>query len=69
MSQLNYTFNYTFKHGVANDRILIELHSKFGEYETILSRTVIDTQDKIIHESLVNLGWTPPSTTSHRHKK
>jgi hypothetical protein len=56
MSQLN----YTFKHSVANDRILIELHSKFGEYETILSRTVIDTQDKIIHESLVNLGWTPP---------
>jgi hypothetical protein len=65
MSQLN----YTFKHGVANDRILIELHSKFGEYETILSRTVIDTQDKIIRKGLVKLGWTPPSTTSRRHGK
>jgi hypothetical protein len=59
MSQLN----YSFKHTVANDKIFIELHSKFNGFENILSRTVIDTQDKIIRESLIKLGWTPPSTT------
>jgi hypothetical protein len=56
---------YTLKHSVADSRICVELHSKFGEYENALSRKIIDTEDKIVREGLIKLGWRPPGASTN----
>lgn len=57
---MSHQLNYTVKHHLAGSQLCIELHSKFAEFSQVLSRTVVDTQDKIIRENLIKLGWTPP---------
>lgn len=55
------SLNYTLKHGTRARQIQLELHSTFQGIENVLSRKIIDTEEKAIRDSLVQLGWTPPA--------
>jgi len=53
------------------DNSIIE--SEIIDYAKNISRTIIDTQEQQVRESLILLGWTPPKqgddnmNTFHRH--
>jgi hypothetical protein len=49
--------------GVVDDRLIYAelVHELNGVRETII-RGMIDTQDRLVREKLIALGWTPPVT-------
>ena len=47
---------------IADDKILLEVHSTLNGIRDDVIRRVMDTQEQQIRDALITLGWTPPST-------
>ena len=45
---------------IADDKILLEVHSTLNGIRDDVMRRVMDTQEQQIRDALIALGWTPP---------
>ena len=46
---------------IADDKILLEIHSTLNGIRDDVMRRVMDTQEQQIRDALIQLGWTPPN--------
>ena len=46
---------------IADDKILLEVHSTLNGIRDDVMRRVMDTQEQQIRDALIQLGWTPPN--------
>ena len=46
---------------IADDKILLEVHSTLNGMRNDVTRRVIDTQEQQVRDALIALGWTPPN--------
>ena len=46
---------------IADDKILLEVHSTLNGIRDDVMRRVMDTQEQQIRDALIALGWTPPN--------
>ena len=46
---------------IADDKIMLEIHSTLNGIRNDVMRRVMDTQEQQIRDALIQLGWTPPN--------
>ena len=54
------TVEYNIKTDVFGGRIIQEISCVDNNKTTRLSRWIVDTRDKDVHQALLKLGWKPP---------